>query len=81
VFTDQPYFVQYAELMDFCFAWLIGLVGSKAEGFDRDSTRAADELTVNVTEGRGLAHFPEGIAKVYVTMSRALKPGAPLAFT
>jgi putative DNA methylase len=83
VFTDPPYFgnVQYAELMDFCFAWLRQLVGSEAEGFDRESTRAADELTVNVTEGRDLAHFTEGMAKVYTAMAQALKPGAPLAFT
>lgn len=83
VFTDPPYFgnVQYAELMDFCFAWLRKLVGTNAEGFDRDSTRAADELTVNATEGRDLLHFTEGLALVYSTMARALKPGAPLAFT
>jgi putative DNA methylase len=83
VFTDPPYFgnVQYAELMDFCFAWLRRLVGSEAEGFDRESTRAVDELTVNVTEGRDLAHFTEGMAQVYTAMARALKPGAPLAFT
>lgn len=83
VLTDPPYFgnVQYAELMDFCFAWLRRLVGSEAEGFDRESTRAVDELTVNVTEGRDLAHFTEGMAQVYTAMARALKPGAPLAFT
>jgi hypothetical protein len=83
VFTDPPYFgnVQYAELMDFCFAWLRPLVGSEAEGFNRASTRAAEELTVNVTEGRDLAHFTEGMAQVYAKMARALKPGAPLAFT
>jgi len=83
VFTDPPYFgnVQYAELMDFCFAWLRRLVGTEAEGFDRESTRATGELTVNVTEGRDLAHFTEGMAQVYTAMARALKPGAPLAFT
>ncbi|MFZ1961940.1 MAG: hypothetical protein WAU78_00465 [Roseiarcus sp.] len=83
VLTDPPYFgnVQYAELMDFCFTWLRRLVGTEAEGFDRASTRADDELTVNVTEGRDLTHFTEGMARVYATMARALKPGAPLAFT
>jgi putative DNA methylase len=83
VFTDPPYFgnVQYAELMDFCFAWLRRLIGTKAEGFDRATTRAGDELTVNTTEGRGLDHYTEGMARVYATMARALKPGAPLAFT
>lgn len=83
VFTDPPYFgnVQYGELMDFCYVWLRRLVGSKAEGFDNASTRSPDELTGNVTEGRGLDHFTEGLSDVYSRISRALKPGAPLAFT
>ena len=83
VFTDPPYFgnVQYGELMDFCYVWLRRLVGSEAEGFHRKSTRAAEELTGNVTRGRGLDHFTEGLARVYTSMARALKPGAPLAFT
>lgn len=83
VFTDPPYFgnVQYAELMDFCYVWLRRLVGTEAEGFARESTRAGEELTVNLTEGRGQTHFTEGMAKVYSAMARALKPGAPLAFT
>ncbi len=83
VLTDPPYFanVQYAELMDFCFVWLRKLVGEGTEGFDRPSTRAADELTVNATEGRDLVSFTEGLARVYSAMAKALKPGAPLAFT
>jgi putative DNA methylase len=83
VLTDPPYFgnVQYAELMDFCFTWLRRLVGADAGGFDQISTRSPNELTANVTEGRGLVHFTEGLARVYKTMACALKPGAPLAFT
>jgi adenine-specific DNA methylase len=83
VFTDPPYFgnVQYGELMDFCYAWLRQLVGKEAEGFDRPSTRSPDELTGNVTEERGLAEFASGLAAVYANAARALKPGAPLAFT
>jgi adenine-specific DNA methylase len=83
VFTDPPYFgnVQYGELMDFCYVWLRRLVGTEAEGFDRASTRAAEELTGNVTKGRGLEHFTEGLAAVYSRMAAALKPGAPLVFT
>ena len=83
VFTDPPYFgnVQYGELMDFCYAWLRRLVGDAAEGFGRPSTRSAQELTGNVTQERGLDHFTEGLASVYARMARALKPGAPLAFT
>ena len=83
VFTDPPYFgnVQYGELMDFCYVWLRGLVGTKAEGFDRPTTRASEELTGNVTRARGLEHFTEGISSVYARIAEALKPGAPLAFT
>jgi adenine-specific DNA methylase len=83
VFTDPPYFgnVQYGELMDFCYAWLRRLVGQEAEGFDRASTRSPDELTGNTTQARGLEHFTDGLAAVYTAMARALKPGAPLAFT
>jgi putative DNA methylase len=83
VFTDPPYFgnVQYGELMDFCYVWLRQLVSTEAEGFDRPSTRSADELTGNQTEARGLEQFAEGLAAVYGAMARALKPGAPLAFT
>ena len=83
VFTDPPYFgnVQYAELMDFCYVWLRRLVGCENEGFDCESTRAEDELTVNETRGRGLEHFADGMSKVYGDMARALKPGAPLVFT
>lgn len=83
VFTDPPYFgnVQYGELMDFCYAWLQTLVGNEHEGFDRPSARAAEELTGNETQARGLVHFTEGLAKVYRRMAEALKPGAPLVFT
>jgi len=83
VFTDPPYFgnVQYGELMDFLYVWLRRLVGREGEGFDRPSTRSDEELTGNVTRGRGLEHFTEGLAKVFTNMARALKPGAPLAFT
>jgi putative DNA methylase len=83
VFTDPPYFgnVQYGELMDFCYVWLRRLVGQETEGFDRESTRSPEELTGNETQGRDLAHFTEGLAAVYANMAKALKPGAPLAFT
>ena len=83
VFTDPPYFgnVQYGELMDFCYVWLRRLVGNKAEGFDRPSTRSPGELTGNVTQERGLEHFTEGLSAVYTRMAGGLKPGAPLVFT
>ncbi len=83
VFTDPPYFgnVQYGELMDFCYVWLRRLVGDDADGFERESTRSAGELTGNVTSERGLDHFAEGLARAYSRIAQALKPGAPLAFT
>jgi putative DNA methylase len=83
VFTDPPYFgnVQYGELMDFCYIWLRQLVSHDAEGFEQLSSRSSSELTGNQTEARGYAHFADGLGAVYGAMARALKPGAPLAFT
>jgi len=83
VLTDPPYFgnVQYAELMDFCYVWLKRLVGQDFQAFKAVSTRNKDELTGNVDMGRDLNHFTEGLSAVFQRMSKALKPGAPLAFT
>ena len=83
VLTDPPYFgnVQYAELMDFCYVWLKRLVGQDFQAFNAVSTRNKGELTGNVDMGRDLDHFTEGLSAVFQRMSKALKPGAPLAFT
>lgn len=83
VLTDPPYFgnVQYAELMDFCYVWLRRLVTPRPAPFDPPSCRSAEELTGNETMARGLAHFTEGLSAVFQRMAKALKPGAPLAFT
>lgn len=83
VLTDPPYFanVQYAELMDFCFVWLRRLASDETGVFDRHSTRSPHELTGNITMERGLSHFARGLAETYARMARALKPGAPFAFT
>ncbi len=83
VFTDPPYYgmVQYGELMHFCYVWLRKLMGAEFPGLEQQTTRNADELTVNDTAERGFAHFAEGLAVVYTRMARALKPGAPLVFT
>lgn len=83
VFTDPPYFdnVQYAELMDFCYVWLrIGLLGDRQE-FTSPLTRNAQELTGNVTLGRGLEHFTDGLSAVFTNFAAALKPHAPFVFT
>lgn len=83
VLTDPPYFgnVQYAELMDFCYVWLRRLVGGTTESFRSASTRHISELTANATLERGLTHFTLGLSEVFSRMAKALKPGAPLAFT
>jgi len=83
VFTDPPYFanVQYAELMDFCYVWLrLGLKDLRPQ-FRGETTRSASELTGNVTMGRDLAHFAEGLSSIYVHYAAALKTGAPFVFT
>ena len=83
VITDPPYFgnVQYAELMDFCYVWLKRLIGQNSQLFNAVSTRNAGELTENVDMGRDLSHFTKGLSTVFQRMSKALKPGAPFAFT
>ncbi|MEW6265276.1 MAG: DNA methylase [Thermodesulfobacteriota bacterium] len=83
VLTDPPYFgnVQYAELMDFCYVWLRRLIIREDEAFKNVSTRNLRELTGNNDMGRGLDHFAEGLSAVFQGMAKALKPGAPLAFT
>ena len=83
MFTDPPYFgnVQYAELMDFCFVWLRRLAGDTAPNFERSTTRSAGELTGNDNMNRGTCHFTEGLSQVFQNMARAMRRGAPLAFT
>jgi putative DNA methylase len=83
VFTDPPYFgnVQYAELMDFCYAWLRRLVGESVPAFIASSTRNVNELTGNENMGRDLCTFTEGLSSVFRRMAKALKPGSPLVFT
>jgi hypothetical protein len=83
VFTDPPYFdnVQYAELMDFCYAWLRQGLSHEIPAFSPSSTRSSAELTGNVTLGRDLDHFTEGLSAVFRHYAAALKPGAPFVFT
>ena len=82
VFTDPPYFanVQYAELMDFCYVWLrLGLQAHHE--FTPTTTRSRSELTGNVTMGRGLGDFADGLSHTYRKYAAGLKPGAPFVFT
>ena len=82
VFTDPPYFdnVQYAELMDFCYVWLRRAKADHPD-FATPYTRSPQELTGNVTLGRGLEHFTEGLSEAFTRMAKALVPGGPFVFT
>ena len=83
VLTDPPYFanVQYAELMDFCYAWLRRIVGTDDPAFAEVGARRRGDLTGNRTLDRGLEHFVEGLSDIYCRLARALKPGRPFVFT
>ena len=83
VFTDPPYFanVQYAELIDFNYVWLRQALKNEFPEFAPSTTRSADELTGNVTLGKGIEHFTEGLSAVFSHYAAALKPGAPFVFT
>ena len=83
VFTDPPYFanVQYAELIDFNYVWLRQALQDEFPEFEPSTTRSADELTGNVTLGRGIEHFTEGLSAVFRHYAVALKPRAPFVFT
>jgi adenine-specific DNA methylase len=83
VFTDPPYYdnVQYAELMDFCYAWLRPVLEKEFPAFRKQNTRAQGELTGNETMGRDLIHFAAGLSAVFVRFAAALKPNAPFVFT
>ena len=83
VLTDPPYFanVQYAELMDFCYVWLRKHLAADVPAFRLASTRTEKEITVNLTEGRDITCFAEGLSRVFVTFTQALKPGGPFVFT
>ncbi len=83
VFTDPPYFanVQYAELIDFNYVWLRQALRDEFAEFGPPTTRSSHELTGNVTLGRGIEHFTEGLSAVFRHYAAALKPGAPFVFT
>ena len=73
--------VQYAELIDFNYVWLRQALQDEFPEFEPTTTRSADELTGNVTLGRGIEHFTDGLSAVFCHYAAALKPGAPFVFT
>jgi hypothetical protein len=82
VLTDPPYFanVQYAELMDFLYAWLRRLMPGTPY-FAQPTSRSDDQVTGNVTGGIGIEEFAGRMSGVYRAATRALKPGRLFAFT
>lgn len=60
---------------------ILNMAADDSGVFNKHSTRDENELTGNITMDRGLSHFTEGLSAIFVKMARALKPGAPLAFT
>ena len=80
VFTDPPYFanVQYAELIDFNYVWLRQALRDEFPQFGPSTTRSPDELTGNVTLGRGIEHFTEGLSAVFRHYAASTKARCPL---
>jgi hypothetical protein len=67
--------------MDFSYDWLRQGLKDDLLQFRDETTRSPRELTGNVTMGRDLAHFAEGLSRVYRHYAAGLKEGAPFAFT
>ncbi|MFH1116635.1 MAG: DNA methylase [Pseudomonadota bacterium] len=83
VFTDPPYFanVQYAELMNFCYAWLRTALREEFSEFTADTTSTPQELTGNNVMERDLNYFTSGLSRIFQHYANALKEGAPFVFT
>lgn len=83
VLTDPPYYanVQYAELMDFCYAWLRKLAPDTSF-FDVPSAKTDQDAVGSVTEGGvGLVEFTSRLSEVFRVSATALKPGGAFIFT
>ena len=83
VLSDPPYYanVQYAELMDFCFAWLKRLA-PETPFFDVSTAKTEQDAVGSAGQiGVDLAEFTARLSKVFAAAAEALKPGAALVFT
>lgn len=81
--SDPPYYanVQYAELMDFCFAWLKRLASETPYFTVRTAKTDQDVVASAGTGAVDLTEFASRLSGVYAAAAVALKPGAALAFT
>jgi adenine-specific DNA methylase len=83
VLTDPPYYanVQYAELMDFCYAWLRKLAPD-TPFFDVPSAKTDQDAVGSVGDGVvGLIEFTDRLSEVFCASATALKPGGAFIFT
>lgn len=82
VLTDPPYFanVQYAELMDFCYAWLRHLASARYLRLPSAKTRE-DAVGSTQQQRVDLGEFAARLSGVFVAAADALKAGGPFCFT
>ena len=83
VLTDPPYYanVQYAELMDFCYAWLRRLAPATSY-FDTPTAKTdSDAVGADTAAGVDLVEFTRRLSEVYVAAAHALRPGGAFIFT
>lgn len=83
VLTDPPYYanVQYAELMDFCYAWLRRLAPATAFFDVAQAKTDADAVGSATAAGVDLVEFTRRLSEVYVSAAQALRPGGAFIFT
>ncbi len=83
VLTDPPYYanVQYAELMDFCYAWLRRLAPD-TPFFDVPNTKTEQDAVGSTgAQQVSLIEFTSRLSEVYCAATAALKPGGAFVFT
>jgi hypothetical protein len=83
VLTDPPYYanVQYAELMDFSYAWLRRLAPD-TPFFDMPRTKSDEDAVGSLRSGEvSLVEFGRRLSGVFSAAARALKPGGAFALT
>jgi adenine-specific DNA methylase len=81
VLTDPPYYanVQYAELMDFCYAWLRRL--ADAPYFTLQHTKTDEDAVAERNGPDGAVRFTQQLSDIYVRAAHALRDGGLFAFT
>ena len=83
VLTDPPYYanVQYAELMDLCYAWLRQLAPTTAYFTTASTKTDNDAVGADTATGVDIVEFTRRLSEVYVAAAHALRPGGAFVFT